>query len=100
MCNIAPHQEDVRGIGGNAQILTSATDGVVSFTLWSLYSWGKGPRYPLNRRLWGREKYVSPAGNRTLAELFWFCLTKSIFIYKTIFLPKLNVLITTSNDVV
>jgi hypothetical protein len=47
---------------------------VVSFTPGPLYSWGKGPRYPLDRRLaWrhnrsgrrGEKKILDPTGTRT-----------------------------------
>jgi hypothetical protein len=57
------------GSGGIATpFLTSALDGVVSFTPLPLYPWGNNPRYPLDRRLGGRaecctrEKNLVPPG--------------------------------------
>jgi hypothetical protein len=41
--------------------LTSALDGVVNFTPQPLYSWGKIPRYPLDRMLSGPQ---SQSGHR------------------------------------
>jgi hypothetical protein len=54
--------------------LSTKWEGAVSFTLRSLYSQGKSPRYLLGRRLGGsqsrsglcgEEKNLAPAGNRT-----------------------------------
>jgi hypothetical protein len=53
--NRSPRHEDVLKDGGIApRILDLGTRRfVASFTPWSLVSWGKSPRYPLDRRLGG-----------------------------------------------
>jgi hypothetical protein len=62
--NHAPRYEDVWGSRGICSpFLYSALNGVVSFTFLPLYPRGKSIRYPLDRRLGGRQSRSSRCGD-------------------------------------
>jgi hypothetical protein len=49
--------------------LTSALDGVVSFTPRPFYPWGNSLRYSLDRRLGGRQNRSGRRGKENLAPI-------------------------------